>query len=425
MRSATLVLACGLFVACRGIPAVGGEASFKLTVAAGPHDRHDAPVKIMLPADALSDGVKVVTLTASDGKSFLGQIAGPSLMEIARDPSQVNKPGQFLHFLLPELAAGESATIELREGAGTIQAPPFRWEDTPKERMTLIHGDRLVARYMYLPLIEVSPNLREETYKPFHHLYAPDGTRYVTKGPGGHYTHHRGLFYGFNRVSYGPNREKQADVWHCTNAAHQSHQGFLEREAGPVFARHRMRIDWHGPGKEVFASEERELTFYTTPGGQLVEFASRLTSKVGDVRLDGDPQHAGFHFRADDEVASRTNKLTYYLRPDGKGQPGETRNWEAQARDPKTVNLPWNAMSFVLGEQRYTALYLDHPDNPNEARYSERDYGRFGSYFEFDLSESQPLVVNYRLWLQEGELESEQAKGLSNAFAEPTRVSVP
>jgi len=41
------------------------------------------------------------------------------------------------------------------------------------------------------------------------------------------------------------------------------------------------------------------------------------------------------------------------------------------------------------------------PRNPKEARFSERDYGRFGSYFEYDLDEGKPLTVNYRLWLQE------------------------
>jgi hypothetical protein len=55
------------------------------------------------------------------------------------------------------------------------------------------------------------------------------------------------------------------------------------------------------------------------------------------VTLDGDPQHAGFHFRADNEVAAKTSKQTVFTRPDGTDQPGKTRNWP----DVKThVNLP-------------------------------------------------------------------------------------
>ena len=33
-------------------------------------------------------------------------------------------------------------------------------------------------------------------------------------------------------------------------------------------------------------------------------------------------------------------------------------------------------MSFVLDGKRYSVVYLDHPDNPKEARQSERTYGR-------------------------------------------------
>src|SRR5262249_42190962 len=140
---------------------------------------------------------------------------------------------------------------------------------------------------------------------------------------------------------------------------------------------------------------------------------------------------AGFHFRADYEVndtveaAKKAKKPvdTYFLRPDGKGQPGETRNW-----DPKTkkgpANLPWDAMSFVLGGKRYPAVSLDRPDNPKEARFSERDYGRFGSYFEYQLTEKHPLSVGYRVWLREGEMTVEQCEALHKSFTQPLKVSV-
>ena len=71
-----------------------------------------------------------------------------------------------------------------------------------------------------------------------------------------------------------------------------------------------------------------------------------------------------------------------------------------------------NAMSFVAGGKRYTAAYLDRPDNPKEARYSERTYGRFGSYFEYDLDEGKPLELSYRFWLQDGEMTVEQVEAL-------------
>ena len=81
-------------------------------------------------------------------------------------------------------------------------------------------------------------------------------------------------------------------------------------------------------------------------------------------------------------------------------------------------------MSFVLGDKRYTVAYLDQPTNPKEARYSERDYGRFGSYFEYELNETKPLVVNYRVWLQEGEMTVAEVEKASANFVRPVEATV-
>ena len=70
----------------------------------------------------------------------------------------------------------------------------------------------------------------------------------------------------------------------------------------------------------------------------------------------------------------------------------------------------------MLDDQRYTCCYLDRPDNPKESRFSERDYGRFGSYFEYDLHQGKPLRVNYRLWLQPGEMTVDQVERLDDDF---------
>jgi hypothetical protein len=81
-------------------------------------------------------------------------------------------------------------------------------------------------------------------------------------------------------------------------------------------------------------------------------------------------------------------------------------------------------MSFVLRSKRYTVSYLDHPKNPKEARFSEREFGRFGSYFEYTLEKGKPLTVHYRLWLQEGLMKPKDVATLSNDFVEPVRVTV-
>jgi hypothetical protein len=397
--------------------ATAAEKTFEITVAAGKVDRTNAPVSALLPVPA--DQAKSVVLKNADGKEIPAQITGLSLLgEKDNDPAKVCE----LRFVLPKLKAGDSLTLTAKiTGDKPTGSKGFSWKDTPGDHLDLSLDDRPVLSYQYKALDETSKESRDSTFKVFHHLYDPEGKRLVTNGPAGLYPHHRGLFFGFNKITYGDG--KKADTWHCTQGAFQGHEKMLASEAGPVLARHRVRIGWHGEKGDRFAEEDRELTIYNVPGGRLVEFASIVRTVDGPVKLDGDPQHAGFHFRADHEVAEKSQKETIFIRPDGTGKPGETRNW-----DPKTkegpVNLPWNAMSFVLGGKRYTAAYLDSPDNPKEARGSEREYGRIGSYFEFEVTEKKPLRVQYRIWLQDGQMKPEEVGALDEDFAAPLAARV-
>jgi methane monooxygenase PmoA-like len=388
-----------------------------VTVAAGKHDRRQTPVKVAVTIPKSLRGALIVPLKTESGQPIFGQLSASGGLAAEQRTAPADTVARYLYFVLPELSAGKSLTLT---GNVTldIQKPPavFVWKDSAGQFAELAYGERPVLKYMYASLDETTPETRAVTYKPYHHVYDPQGKFLITKGPGGLFPHHRGLFFGFNRISYDG---KTADTWHCNNGECQSHQGFLTAEAGPVFGRHVVQIDWHGKDKNVFARERREMTVYAAAGGNLIEFASHLESTVGPVRLDGDPQHAGFQFRATQEVPDKTAKLTYYVRPDGKGEPGKFRNWDAKTRDVKTVNLPWHALSFVVGEQRYTCCYLDRPQNPKEARYSERDYGRFGSYFEYELDKDRPLDISYRIWLQEGEMSGGEVQRLADDFVEP------
>lgn len=409
--------------------AIGAETSLKVTIGAGKVDRANSPVAVFLQ---LPDGVQHdahVVLKGEDGQELPGQFTRPGLLA---QPLKV-EDGQLvgeLHFVLPKLAAGKVATFTATIGGEREEAPPsFAWLDSSQQQdgyaeqsRELRLGKRPVLRYMHSNLDESTKEARSATFKPYHHMYDPSGERFVTKGAGGLFPHHRGVFYGFNKITYGPDGKQQADVWHCNNGEYQEHAEIIAEEAGPVLGRQTVKINWRGRDGEVFAVETRELTAYNTPDGVLVEFASVLKNLAEEpVNLAGDPQHAGFQFRASQEVPDKTKDQTYYLRPDGKGEPGKFRNWPG---DKDHVNLPWHALSFVLGEQRYTCCYLDRPENPKESRFSERDYGRFGSYFEYQIDQDKPLRVNYRLWLQAGEMTVDQVQKLDDDFVQPVAARV-
>jgi len=408
----------GLIVICLTcvFRAYGASSLLHLTVSAGQDERNNTPVRVPISRSQIGEQrVNSVTLTRADGQSIPAQWTGPGLTSDAAGE---------VHFILSHLRAGESVRLKASFSCEAANNPrSFTWCDHPGHHTDLMFGERHVITYHYERLDESTPESRARTCKVFHHVFSPNGDRIVTGGllddPKVHSPHHRGIFYGFNRITYGDGQH--ADTWHCIDGAFQQHERFVASEQGPVLGRHRAIISWHGKDA-AFAEEERELTVYNVPDGHLIEFASRLTTTGGRVRIDGDPQHAGFQFRAHNDVDAFTTNQTIFIRPDGIGKPGETRNWDPQTRQGP-VNLPWNAMSFVLRDKRYTVAYLDRPANPKEARFSEREYGRFGSYFEYTIDKDKPLTVNYRLWLQDGLMEPKEVVRLSDDFVDPVQVT--
>lgn len=434
---ATALLVPAWLLANAPTPAAAG--SIHLSGEAGAAPRAGSIVRVLVPAPAGVASPSAAILEGAGGVRIEALATAPGLA--AREASRGSAGADSLDgrlelvFAVPEGLPAGAATLALAgwrsaDETPAPDAPRLLWaedadpvegtEFTELRRIDPKIGVRKVARYMRTPFDASTPARRELTYKPFHHLFDPaSGSTLLTKGgPGGLYPHHRGLYFGFNKISYGGGRT--ADVWHCKGKAHQVDVGSDGAWASRDTARHRRTIHWCGQDGEPFAKETRELTFLAMSGSTVVEFASLVETLGGEIRLDGDPQHAGFHFRANNEVAERTKGETVYVRPDGAGGPGQTRNWPD---DPKHADLPWNGMRFTVAGRRYTALYIDRPGNPKEARYSERDYGRFGSYFEFTITPERPLFVHYRFRLHEGELDVESAAALASDFVAPVSAS--
>ena len=114
--------------------------------------------------------------------------------------------------------------------------------------------DRLAAYYVHAPY---DKEQHQATCKVWHEIYSPDG-RLLTKGLGGKYQHHRGLFFGHNVVRRG---DETFDFWHCRNGVSQRHVGFVGPAAlqglnGPWQV---VSIDWASANGEPVVHELRAL----------------------------------------------------------------------------------------------------------------------------------------------------------------------
>jgi hypothetical protein len=295
----------------------------------------------------------------------------------------------------------------------SIQAKKWSWQDQKGKHTDLLLGEKNIARYVYEKMV---PDDRERTYKPFHHLFQSNGKDFLTKGPGGKFTHHRGIYFGFSKCAAkdGNGKNVNVDTWHCKRA-YQTHEKVLNQTVNDNEASHSVEIAWRTDDGNIFAIEHRALKFSILKDESLqIDFQSKLSTDQEVVQLNGDPQHAGFQFRASNEVAAKTSKETYYIRPNGgRDAKGKTKNWP-QSKD--MTNLAWNGQSIMVNEKRYTTLYLDHPSNPKPSYYSERDYGRFGSYFKSEITPVTPLLIRYRLNIIQNERSQKECDQLSKQF---------
>lgn len=425
MRLASLfcTLLCLAAYANRGTACrAADEGPWKISVVAAGVDRSNLPVRarITVPQGSpAAEGGAAVRIKLADGSHVDGQVVPTELFApLPRGPYGMEH--RDIVFMLPKLAAGSTVELQAELVPADPKAEPrLRWTEEPGAAALLL-AEKTIVRYEMPTYDPSSEEKRLVTYKPFHHVFDPVTGIRLTKGEGGQFTHHRGIFFGYNEIGHGEGRKTSSDCWHCVKGARQEHRLMLDEVAGPVAGVQRVAIDWMGSDDSKVLGEVRELEIVPVPGGTIIDFASRLTADA-PVRLDGDPQHSGVHFRASNEVHESTKDQTYYLRPGVKAAPGEFRNWP----DDKTyVNAPWHAVSFVVGGQRYTVLRVNRPANPGESRMSERDYARFGSYFAYDLEPSRPLQVGYRFWVQPGELSLDEAARIAADYQKPAEVRV-
>ena len=221
-----------------------------------------------------------------------------------------------------------------------------------------------------------------DTCKVFHHVRALDGTL-LTKGNGGMFQHHKGLFIGWNRTKW---KEQRFDFWHMPKQERQVFRGQLPHTALNMQRGAQVcAIEWITPEGEVVLAERRGLQLLEQgDDSYTLHLRNELRAPNGAVRLAGDPQHAGQQFRAPQAFAPAGAPKVSYVRPaSAKGHGNDV--W---------TGCDWIAEIQHHGPASYTVLRVEGVDNRGDTKWSTRDYGRFGATRSVDVRLDQPLLLD-------------------------------
>ena len=265
-----------LTASCFLTSAHGDSPAFDVTITAGAHDRNNVPVCISLPSVSLQAKPTAVILTGPDGKTIAAQLTRPGLFA----PEDCWRE---IHFILPLLNAGESLRLN---ATLSTESPPrddaVSWHNHAGDFAELRFGMRPVLRYHYRAYDDSSEATRVRTYKVFHHLFSPKGNVLTTGGlsddPDVHSIHHRGIFYGFNRISYG---NGQFSFWFVRDAA-RTQSGSRSPLLAPTKIGRRMPLLYD------FGQDEGAGAYGTEAGAPSAKWrwrARRRTSASRSIRI--------------------------------------------------------------------------------------------------------------------------------------------
>ncbi len=272
-------------------------------------------------------------------------------------------------------------------GSHPAAAGPVKLKDTPGDHLDVLIDGKVAARYMYA-YDKSTPERLAETFKPYLHVFDAEGKAPITKGAGGEFPHHHGIFIGWNKIGFAG---KTYDRWHM-KGGEIVHQKFAAQSEG-ASASFTAISHWNDEAGAPILVESRTTTVTpaAVPGRLVVDFTSELVAPSGEIMLDGDPEHAGVHFRPSD-TADRAK--TSYLYPKENAEPH------------KDVDYPWVGMTFTLQDtgKQYSVVQMNHPTNPKGTRWSAyRNYGRFGAFPTGTVKEGSPLALRYRFLIADGE----------------------
>jgi hypothetical protein len=276
----------------------------------------------------------------------------------------------------PALAAGWS----LAESAGD-----------PGQVVEARFDGRLIARLIY----------GEGQMKPYLQVFGDDGDALNKWDPKQQFPHHRGIFIGWNKLG---SDLGTFDLWHFNNGGKMELVKLDKLDANATTATIVAKIVWRAgkkdaDGSDLLLTETRTLILSRPDARRTQIDAHFVLQPARDLKLEGDLQHSGIHFRASAEVGTRAKETSYLWEPDLPGPGGKVASKE----------MKWCQLLFPIGEHWYRSLQLNPSSNPVD-ELSWRDYGRFGFFFKKALKKGETLPLDYRFIIERAEPPADKPK---------------
>ncbi len=260
----------------------------------------------------------------------------------------------------------------------------------PGRIIEIDHDGTRVAGFVYGPQ-------EEGQIKPYLSVYDEEGHRLTNPGidsdgeTRGRFPHHRGIFIGWNQVQSDLGSD---DLWHLRGDERMELISIERKEATSDGARLDLLIHWLSSDRDdesngLLVAERRTIEVTRMRGRTVVDHRSEMTAKR-DLKLHGDLQHAGLHFRADAEV-DEVRGDTKYLWSPAHLSPGGGRIVSDE--------LNWVNFRYPLHGNWYSVTQLNRPEN-RSTELSWRDYGRFGFFFTDELSEGEVRTMTGRFLIE-------------------------
>jgi hypothetical protein len=384
----------------------------KLTVAAGPADRNNCPVRV--PIAELKEGSTALLIEADSGNTITTQVGHGELAFLLNDLPR-NTARHYKLSIGPSGGTGSS---------GSPAADPSFGVKQDGEALEFTVGGKLFTRYNFGP----------SNQRPFFHPVIGPGEKRVTRSfpmePGYEaeesqdHPHHTGIYVAHGEVN---------DVNHwgvgAERCGKQLHREFSAIISGPIFSEIHEQLDWVDLQGKPMLFERRTLIVYNLPGeDRLVDVTTTLEARHGKIHF-GDTKEAGL---ISVRVASSM---------EGKRGQGLIENAFGGKREPQTWGkpAPWCHYTGPVDGVSEGIGIFDHPSNPRfPTNWHVRDYGLFSAnpfgyhdYFpgtqrdgSLTLNPGETATFRYRLHFHRGDAAAGHTANRWTDFALPPAAGV-